>query len=458
MDLPVLQPGAGPSPAEEQRLTELVTSLDPSFRAQELAFAVTQIAANIGLTAASERRSWLQTLLGEQPQDLPGTLSAARERAAAHVDRNSVWLHNSVRGAIGLALAVLVADLSGVQHAFWVILGTLSVLRSNALSTGQNVLRGLAGTVIGFIVGAGMLALVGTNTGLLWVLLPPAVLFAGFAPAAISFAAGQAAFTLALLILFNILQPAGWRVGLLRIEDVALGCAVSVVVGVLFWPRGASATLGRALAEAYTDSAQYLAAAVAFGLGRCDRGTPSRPPPTDEATRAAAAARRLDDAFRNYLAERGAKPVPLAEVTGLVTGVVGLRLAGDAVLELWRRDDGRAGGDRSAARLELLSSTGTVTGWYERLAASLAHQGAVPEPVERDQIAESQLVDAVRHDLRNESGGANAVAVRILWTGDHIDAVRRLQPALVAPARAVSERPVGPVAWALPWRGNPSPA
>ena len=48
----------------------------------------------------------------------------------------------------------------------------------------------------GFVVGAALVVLVGTNTTLLWVLLPPAVLFAGLAPAAISFAAGQAAFTL----------------------------------------------------------------------------------------------------------------------------------------------------------------------------------------------------------------------------------------------------------------------
>ena len=41
-----------------------------------------------------------------------------------------------------------------------------------------------------------------------------------------------------------------------------------------------------------------------------------------------------------------AKPVPLAAVTGLVTGVVGLRLAGDAVLDLWQRGDA-AGGDRA---------------------------------------------------------------------------------------------------------------
>ena len=438
--------------ADEQRIAELVTSLDPSFRAQELSFAVSRIAANIELTAAAERRSWLERFLGRQPAGLATTLSAAQERAAAHVARNSVWLHNSLRGATALALAVLVADLSGVQHSFWVVLGTLSVLRSNALSIGQNVLRGLLGTVVGFIVGAGLLALIGTDTTLLWFLLPAAVLFAGFAPAAISFAAGQAAFTLALVILFNILQPAGWRVGLVRVEDVAIGCAVSVAVGVLFWPRGAAAALGRALSEAYADSARFLAAAVEFGLACCDNGTPWRPPPADEATRAAAAARRLDDAFRSYLAERGAKPVPLAEVTALMTGVAGLRLAGDAVLELWRSDDGSSGGDRAAARLELLAGSEAVAGWYERFAAGLTGGNDVPDPLEQDRAGEGNLVDAVRRDLRDEDGRASAVAVRIIWTGDHLDAARRLQDGLVGPARAITGHALGPLGGLLPRR------
>ena len=81
---------------------------------------------------------------------------------------------------------------------------------------------------------------IGIRPDLLWFLLPPAILLAGIAPAAISFAAGQAAFTLVLVILFNIIQPTGWRVGLLRIEDVGLGCLVSLAVGWMFWPRGAA--------------------------------------------------------------------------------------------------------------------------------------------------------------------------------------------------------------------------
>jgi hypothetical protein len=409
--------------------------MDPSFRAQELSFVVSAIADTVDLAAAAEQRGWLDQLLGRLPtRTSGGTLSAARRGAAAHVEPHSVWLHNSLRGAAGLGLAVLVADLTGVQHAFWVVFGTLAVLRSSALNTGQNVLRGLLGTVAGFVVGAVLVTLVGTDTMLLWLLLPPAVLLAGLAPAAVSFAAGQAAFTLTLLILFNILAPAGWSVGLVRIEDVALGSGVSLLVGLLFWPRGAGAALGRALAEAYVDSAEYLARAVEFGVDRCDGGVPNRPPPTDAAIRAAASSRRLDDTFRSYLAERGAKRARLADVTALITGEAGLRLAGDAVLDLWQRDD-PAGGDRAAARRELLESTALMTGWYGGFATSLTGPGQVPEPLMRDRLADERLVDAVRGDLLSAEGQATATAVRVIWTGDHLDAARRLQRSLAGPAR-----------------------
>jgi uncharacterized membrane protein YccC len=413
---------------------EFITSLDPSFRAQELGFAVTSIAVNIDLAAAAERRSWLQRLLGRQPEGLVGPLSAAQQRATAHVDRSSVWLHNSVRGAAGLALAVVVANEAGVQHSFWVVLGALSVLRSNALNTGQNVLRGLSGTVAGFVVGGALLELIGTDTTLLWFLLPIAILFAGFAPAAISFAAGQAAFTLTLVFLYNIIQPVGWKVGLLRVEDIAIGCGVSLLVGLLFWPRGAGAALRRALAEAYVDSIGYLASAVDFGMRRCDFDATAIAAPEDEAERAAATARRLDDTFRSYLAERGEKPLPLAEMTSLVSGIGGLRLAADAVLDIWQREDGTARGDRSAARGELLRSSELVKRWYEDLAASLLDGRRPREPMAHDRVADGRLLDAVRRDLQGDDGKASATAVRMIWTGDHLDAVRRLQRLIVEPA------------------------
>jgi uncharacterized membrane protein YccC len=424
-------PGRGP----KVPTAELVSALDPGFRAQELAFAVSRIGHDAETVALADRRPWLQRLLGRAPRGLPDAAAAARRQVAANLEPHSVWLHNSLRGGAGLAIAVLVSTLTGVQHSFWVILGTLSVLRSNALTTGQNVFRGLVGTAVGVLIGAGVLAFVGTNTVVLWVLLPPAVLCAGFAPAAFSFAAGQAAFTLTIVILFNIIQPTGWHVGLIRIEDVALGFAISLVVGVLFWPRGAVTVLRRELSEAYSESARYLGAAVEYGLARSGAHRSAALEPEFEAERAAAAAGRLDDAFRTYLAERAAKPLPLADVTGLVNGVVALRLAGDAVVELWRHDRGEATFDDADARTELRALSLGVVGWYEVLAAALDIGGRVPDPLGPDTNRIERLVGSLGS---NGDNGRMMLTARIVWTCDHLDAARRLQAVLVTPTIAVT--------------------
>jgi hypothetical protein len=56
-----------------------------------------------------------------------------------------------------------------------VVLGALSVLRSNALNTGQDAVRAMLGTVVGFHRRRGPARRLGTNTTLLWFLLPLAV-------------------------------------------------------------------------------------------------------------------------------------------------------------------------------------------------------------------------------------------------------------------------------------------
>jgi hypothetical protein len=153
---------------------------------------------------------------------------------------------------------------------------------------------------------------------------------------------------------------------------------------------------------------------------------------------AAAASRRLDDAFRAFLGERGAKRVPLAEVTSLVNGAAGLRLAGDAIVELWRRN-GATEGDRSEARRELLAEAARMTQWYDGFAASLSEERTPPEPLEPDAPATTRLAEVVTRDLRSADGQATATGVRVIWTSDQLDAARRLQETLIEPARAAVE-------------------
>ena len=251
-----------------------------AFHAQAIAVAVQDIVADTLVatrradpeTIAARRRGWY----GVQPKgprrnggrprsparsaSWPGTPASVR-----------CWFLNALRGSLALAAAVLVADLSGVQHGFWVVLGTLSVLRTNAASTESTALRALGGTAVGFLLGALLLLGIGTSPPALWVALPVALAVAAYAPGTLPFALGQAAFTIVVVVLFNLLVPAGWRVGLLRIEDVGIGCLVSLVVGVVFWPRGASSVVGDDLADAFRRGAAYLNQAVDWALGSTAR-------------------------------------------------------------------------------------------------------------------------------------------------------------------------------------------
>ena len=246
-----------------------------------------------------------------------------------------------------------------VQHGFWVVLGTLSVLRTNAGSTGSTALRALLGTVGGFAIGAVLIIAIGTGSGALWVALPIAVFVAAYAPGTAPFAVGQAAFTVTIAILFNLLAPVGWRVGVVRIEDVALGCTVSVVVGLLFWPRGVASVVGDDLADAYRAGATYLSQAVEWVSGM-----PTRAP---DASRAAAvtAGFRVDDALRGLLAEQGTKHIKKEDLWHLVGGSLRLRLTAHAIAGLPRVQV------PDASPTALKERTAALESWYDSLAAQL---------------------------------------------------------------------------------------
>ena len=109
----------------------------------------------------------------------------------------------------------------------------------------------------------------------------------------------------------------------------------------------------------------------------------------------------------------------------------------------WAADSRPVEGDRTAARAEILESAMALADWYRQTGQALAGDGAVPAPVLHDPLADGRLLDAVHRDLSGDDGSGTATAVKMIWTADHIDAVRRLQPGILAPARAVvAARPV----------------
>jgi uncharacterized membrane protein YccC len=410
----------------------------PLYAAHELGYTVGLTGRTVQVIAAADSRSWFARLTGRRPTvDAVGEVQAAEEIAVSHFDRHSVWLQSSIRGAAGLAVAVLIARLSGQQEGFWIVLGALSVLRSNALTIGATVMRALIGTLVGFAIGGLLVAAIGTSHSVLWTLLPIAVFVAAFAPDAISFAAGQAAFTVVVIILFNIIAPQGWRIGVLRIEDVALGCAAALLAGALFWPRGAGAALGSALAQSYRRSGQYLRDSVDFVAGR-------RQPVPDMHGGAYAASLRLDDALRQYLAERGAKHLQLEAITALANGATRLRLAGSAITGLGiaypdtapEVADPALDGPIAALR----DRTSAITSWYADLADVLDGVRESAPPVNDDSPGESFLDIVLPAVDRCGDPDRAARAERLLWSGQYVGDVRQVRPGLIAPANQVGIR------------------
>ena len=344
-------------------------------------------------------------------------VSSIATLAVRHASVRSVWLINSARGAVALTVAVAVADVSSVQHGFWVVLGTLSVLRSNAASTGATALRALAGTVLGFVIGGALILLVGDNTAVLWAVLPLAVFVAAYAPGTAPFAVGQAAFTVTIAVLFNLLVPVGWKVGVLRVEDVALGCLVSVVVGLLFWPRGLASVVGDDLADAFRTGGAYLTEAVSWVAGSGEQEPRG-------ASYALGAAARLDEALRGFLAEQGGKHVGMQELWRLVGGSLRVRLTAYSIANL--PPDANI---VESARTALMDRAATLAAWFEQLAQVVGrpHDRAVPALVAPGPAPEPGLLDG--------SAGSHYG----VWLGEHLDHLAEHLGDLVVPAVKVAE-------------------
>ncbi len=292
----------------------------------------------IGLAADADARPVWARVLGLR---LPDSGAAARVLSESEaiasipsglVATRAVVVRNSLRTGLGLALAVGVTHLFPLQNGLWVVLGAMSVLRSSALTTGTRVVRAVAGTVIGFGLGAAFIALLGVDPVVMWLALPLVAFGSAFVPEVASFIAGQAAFTMMVVIIFNLIHPIGWRVGLIRVEDVAIGALVGVVVSLLLWPRGAAAAVTRSLDAARAAGTAYMKAAVL----RVTRGASEEA--DDRITTlghdALSAARTLDDTVRHYLSESGGPTDLRAPVIRSANRITRLRAAAELIADV----------------------------------------------------------------------------------------------------------------------------
>ncbi|MEV6672350.1 FUSC family protein [Streptomyces sp. NPDC051162] len=201
--------------------------------------------------------------LGGRPPDGPSPFAYATtpgpvlwwRRLRMHLTPRSVHLQNALRIATALACARLLAGGLGVSHGFWVLLATLSLMRTSAADTRAALGPAFAGTAVGAAVAAGLLYAVG-EAPVFYAVALLLVIAVGFTVCPLLGPAWvQGVFTLAFVLLFTQLSTADWRISEARLVDVLLGGAIGAVASLLAWPHGGQGELRRDMADFLTRGA-----------------------------------------------------------------------------------------------------------------------------------------------------------------------------------------------------------
>ena len=161
-------------------------------------------------------------------------------------------------GRLGLcvALAEALPYVVPIERSYWVTLTVAIVLKPDFGSVFARGLQRGVGTVLGVVLGAGVLAVIPYGP----VLLPFIAVFAAMLPIAIrrNFALHSAFLTPVIILLIDLVSRGQWQLVQLRLVDTLIGCAIALVAGYLIWPATWRPRVGPRFADTVTDVSGYL--------------------------------------------------------------------------------------------------------------------------------------------------------------------------------------------------------
>ncbi|MFY1620734.1 FUSC family protein [Micromonospora sp. WMMD736] len=315
----------------------------------------------------------------------------------AHLAPRSAHLHSALRLAVALAVARVAAGVLHLNHGFWVLLATLTVLRTSAADTRTALRPAVLGTIAG-VVASGLLVLLVEAPVVYAVVLPVSLLLAFGVGRLLGPVWQQALFTLLLTVVFSQLSPEGWRLAEARLVDVGLGAVIGVLAGVAMWPRGAGHDLRHNAARylAVSGTAVERTVEAVLGDGR---------PPEHDFDRVGRRMILVDSSYCQYHSER--HDPRRARVNWDAALSAGHHVVPGAESLLRRNPPGCLAGWPAAAAL-LRDTAGHLRSAYDDLAGEVTQgRPAGPMPVPTDCVDE---VDRLRPLL----GDVDAAAVRHL--------------------------------------------
>jgi uncharacterized membrane protein YccC len=221
----------------------------------------------------------------------------------------------------------------------------------------------------------------------------------------------------------------GWRVGIVRVEDVAIGFAISLGVGIFFWPRGAATLLRKDLAAAFVAGGDYVVAATNELIGRAQDSER-----VDAGREADVALDRLDDTFRQYLAERSATAFNIEDAAALVSSAGRLSRAAESLASVTEMGGSAAALASCGANLE--GELNAMQAWYVSLGRAVTELRAVPPAHLPDTEGRRRLLDCVRSATRSPERPSRHAALLLLSAAQHLESLRRLETHIAAHANA----------------------
>jgi uncharacterized membrane protein YccC len=162
----------------------------------------------------------------------------------------------TIRLMICTGVAAVASEVLPLRRSYWVVLTVAIVLKPDYGSVFARAVQRGAGTVVGAVLGAAILAVVPYGP---WLLLPFGVL-AALLPYGKSRNFGLAAtfLTPLVVLLIDLLNPGGWQLAGERAVDTLLACAIVLVIGYAPWPTAWQAHLPGQFAGTLRAVADYL--------------------------------------------------------------------------------------------------------------------------------------------------------------------------------------------------------
>jgi len=169
----------------------------------------------------------------------------------------------AIRLMVSVGVAAVISEDLDVQRSYWVVLTVALVLRPDFGSVFVRAVQRGAGTIVGAVAGAVILAAVPYGP---FLLIPCAVLAPLLPYGRIrNFGLFSIFLTPLVVVLIDLLARTGWTLAENRLMDTLLGCAIALLVGYAPWPMSWHAHLPGQFATAIDSVGLYAQRALLTG-------------------------------------------------------------------------------------------------------------------------------------------------------------------------------------------------